>query len=67
MRRAALTTSRVSRISGAAWALDNSRQIATATDHPPSAERFVELEAAVKEIGTKELAHEPLMPNLKKK
>jgi len=48
-------------------ALDNSRQIATATDHPPSAERFVALEAAVKEIRAKELAHEPLMPNLKKK
>jgi membrane-associated protease RseP (regulator of RpoE activity) len=48
-------------------ALDNSRQIATTTDHPPSAERFVALEAAVREIKAKESAEQPLLPNLKKK
>ena len=47
-------------------ALDNSRQINTRTDHPASAERFVALEQAVKEIKAKESAREPLVPNLKK-
>lgn len=34
--------------------------------HPPSAERFVALEAAVQEIKTKQAAGQPLEPNMKK-
>jgi hypothetical protein len=47
-------------------ALDNSKQILNRTDHPATAERFVALEQAVREIRAKEAAHELLVPNLKK-
>lgn len=47
-------------------ALEDPKHIGVATDHPATAARFIALDAAVKEIQTKEAAHQALMPNVKK-
>jgi Zn-dependent protease with chaperone function len=46
-------------------AAQDARQISLRSTHPTSAERFVAIETALKEIETKERAGQPLVPNFK--
>jgi Zn-dependent protease with chaperone function len=46
-------------------AAQDARQISLRSTHPTSAERFVAIESALKEIDAKERAGQPLMPNFK--
>ncbi|MEW5772250.1 MAG: M48 family metallopeptidase [Thermodesulfobacteriota bacterium] len=46
-------------------AIESPDQITRGTTHPPSAERFLAMEAAMQEIQAKQAAGEPLVPNMK--
>lgn len=46
-------------------AAQDTRQISLRSTHPTSAERFVAIETALKEIAAKEKAGEPLLPNFR--